>query len=804
MAYENLKSAIKQAVKQNGNQEITGSTMQSTLLSMVDNIPEVVQEFGTAEDKVISQKVVSSELRGLKGLVLLDGASLADRDVLANFKYFNLYNKDLGEIRIGTVYNTDGFTKRIIVRTATRNWLFDNADEVNTENFSFAYDWSKHSSNINVEFPQAHIKVVHNPSSIIPKKVYNNSDEIQGLNIEVAKKFDKSDVVQEFGTAEDKVISQKTLSNNLTVTEYEPISDSEYTLKEGGFYYRNGEFGPDTTHDYRFLHCLNVKKGENIKITGTTVGPNDTSYGSVIFATAFGNSGTVLKETMPLNKKFEIEYIAPSDGVIMFWPYDNTSIKPNFYRASSVITLKEYVDKLKLDKSDVVQEFGTAEDKVISQKTLSNNLTVTEYEPISDSEYTLKEGGFYYRNGEFGPDTTHDYRFLHCLNVKKGENIKITGTTVGPNDTSYGSVIFATAFGNSGTVLKETMPLNKKFEIEYIAPSDGVIMFWPYDNTSIKPNFYRASSVITLKEYVDKLNEHITDGLKLISPLQNKVMAVLGDSIMMLMNTNKKQANSVSFVDKDGVAYDYSSLTNNSGHLYYGDKPIIVKNSDQSGLDNQNWENLQEKLQLSKLYNFGLGGAEVNERQIITEYPYPDGNGYTTNLPNEVRWMLRRINNNEIQAPDVILIWLGTNGAGNPTSDNFDSIMSLTYSELSDDSHFNDRKTFYGGLRWSLETLYRNLKFSTIVLATPIQTNPENYRTYEKLSITANAIKKMGARYACQVFDALNEINIVDFFENKNGTGYFLYDGLHPNSQGKIVFTNYIATKLMNNIFLKR
>ena len=458
----------------------------------------------------------------------------------------------------------------------------------------------------------------------------------------------------------------------------------------------------------------------------------------------------------------------------------------------------------KFDKESVVQELGDAEDKVMSQKVVSNNLTVTEYEPISDSEYSLKEGGYYLKNGEFVRDTTHDYRFFHCLNVKRGEKIKITGTTVGPTDASYGSVIFATAFGDNGTVLKETMPLNEKINIEYIAPSDGVIMFWPFDNTSIKPNFYRASSVITLKEYVDKLKERITDGLKLISPLQNKVMAVLGDSIMMLMNTNKKQVNSVSFVDKDGVAYDYSSLTNNSGHLYYGDKPIIVKNSDQSGLDNQNWKNLQEKLQLSKLYNFGLGGAEVNERQIITEYPYPDGNGYTTNLPNEVRWMLRRINNNEIQAPDVILIWLGTNGAGNPTSDNFDSIMSLTYSELSDDSHFNDRKTFYGGLRWSLETLYRNLKFSTIVLATPIQTNPENYRTYEKLSITANAIKKMGARYACQVFDALNEINIVDFFENKNGTGYFLYDGLHPNSQGKIVFTNYIATKLMNNIFLKR
>lgn len=42
MAYENLKSAIKQVIKQNGNQEITGYILQNALLSVVDNIPEIV------------------------------------------------------------------------------------------------------------------------------------------------------------------------------------------------------------------------------------------------------------------------------------------------------------------------------------------------------------------------------------------------------------------------------------------------------------------------------------------------------------------------------------------------------------------------------------------------------------------------------------------------------------------------------------------------------------------------------------------------------------------------------------------
>lgn len=40
MAYENLKSAIKQAIKNNNNQEITGNLLQSTLLNIVDTIGE--------------------------------------------------------------------------------------------------------------------------------------------------------------------------------------------------------------------------------------------------------------------------------------------------------------------------------------------------------------------------------------------------------------------------------------------------------------------------------------------------------------------------------------------------------------------------------------------------------------------------------------------------------------------------------------------------------------------------------------------------------------------------------------------
>lgn len=40
MAYENLKNAVKTAIKQNGNQEITGNLLQSTLLNIVNTVGE--------------------------------------------------------------------------------------------------------------------------------------------------------------------------------------------------------------------------------------------------------------------------------------------------------------------------------------------------------------------------------------------------------------------------------------------------------------------------------------------------------------------------------------------------------------------------------------------------------------------------------------------------------------------------------------------------------------------------------------------------------------------------------------------
>ena len=369
-----------------------------------------------------------------------------------------------------------------------------------------------------------------------------------------------------------------------------------------------------------------------------------------------------------------------------------------------------------------------------------------------------------------------------------------------------------------GTSLLNTDPKNigADVNLKFKPTSDGYLFVWLFFSSTVPYTVGKKIEDLYLPKENEKSIKELENRINAISEeIQDKNLVIMGDSIMMLMRTNSVPSNTVTYQDDEGITYDYSLLTNKNGHLYVTStlqdgnvietsKMVEIVNSSQAAFDAQNWDALKQKLGVRNLYNFGLGGAMFAERQVVTSYPYPDGNGWTTDLPNEVRWLIRRYTESNVEYPDCIVIWLGTNGAGQPSSDNYNEIMALTYDELNSNEHYADRKTLYGGLRWSLETLYRTFQYATIILVTPVQTNPENYRTYDKLTTTANAIKKMAGRYSCMVFDALNEIGVVDFFEKSNGSGYFLSDGLHPNSKGKILWKNYLAQKLKSLFFCKK
>ena len=301
----------------------------------------------------------------------------------------------------------------------------------------------------------------------------------------------------------------------------------------------------------------------------------------------------------------------------------------------------------------------------------------------------------------------------------------------------------------------ENLPANSNDSVTLVFKT----AYEPYDMTKFKPivSFWNANRGTYIYPEFKQFFLDVVDSI-----FSDKTLAIMGDSIMMLMRTNF------------------------------------------TTLDTQNWDALKNELAVKDLINLGLGGAIVAERPIITDAPLPD-DAQETCLPNEFRWLKRLVDAGTREAPDVLMIWIGTNGAGEPNPDNYDSIMALDWATLSDDVLGKvDRSTFYGGLRYTLESIAREWKYCTTIIFTPIQSNPTDYRTYDALAKTGDALKRMGGRYACKVVDALNEIGIIDMLEVEGGNGEWFGDGIHPNAEGKILYKNFTANKLNVNYFSKK
>lgn len=154
MAYENLKSAIKQAIKQNDNQEITGDLLQRTLLNVVNTIGADYKFLGFATPSTVPP--TSEEGR------LFYFASEAG-------EYVN--------------FLTTGENTHVV----TEEGLYVFTKEANSDYWKV---------NTLIEIAQTTGEAEDKTMS---QKV---------ISAELNKKFDKESVVQEFGDSDDKVVSQ--------------------------------------------------------------------------------------------------------------------------------------------------------------------------------------------------------------------------------------------------------------------------------------------------------------------------------------------------------------------------------------------------------------------------------------------------------------------------------------------------------------------------------------------------------------------------------------------------------------------
>ena len=324
MAYENLKAAIKQAIKNNNNQEITGDLLQSTLLNIVNTIGADYKFLGIASPSTVPP---TSEEENLFYFAITPGN-------YSNFK------TNTGNLVITIENGVFFFTKN-----ATDSYW--NSDKV--------------------------FEIVQTIGEAEDKAMSQKA-----TSAELGKKLDKSSVLQELGESEDKVISQKVVTNNLLalssikgeflvypkyVLESDPTRinpKDDATLSVLYFKPQKRKYITNINANNWFHGRMFLYKGTMSNFTFVKTIYSDAQNNPILdFSNIEEDFDFVLINYQDINKKWEDHFRYAQCGSVQ-----DEELSEGF--ASKVNN--------KLNKSSVLQELGESEDKVISQKVVTNNL----------------------------------------------------------------------------------------------------------------------------------------------------------------------------------------------------------------------------------------------------------------------------------------------------------------------------------------------------------------------------------------------------------------------------------------------
>lgn len=172
-----------------------------------------------------------------------------------------------------------------------------------------------------------------------------------------------------------------------------------------------------------------------------------------------------------------------------------------------------------------------------------------------------------------------------------------------------------------------------------------------------------------------------------------------------------------------------------------------------------------------------------------------DGNPQQSNQANNVLGnQVQKIINNGYEAPDIIMIAIGTNGG---IAINKEQIRAAYY----DDSNALiprenvDRTTDAGAYRWCLETLHAAYPAATVFWCTPIM-GYQGTRSADNAVNYAESLR-IATEYTGQILIDTIRCGINGVNEVSGANGEFLVDGLHPNANGAKRIGYYNASKVL-------
>ena len=435
----------------------------------------VVQESGEAEDKVMSQKAVSDKLNDLlnycdkNNIELYRNTTPITALQIVNDYYINsnLVPVNLEKWRYAYYPVEEGKTY-LIKGTVSGNYVANICIASDIGTFTKAIVITQQNHTITVDMTLrigAGVKYVVfsyiNVSNVFlfekdstksrldkhDSEFLKKSDKSY-VDSELIKKFDKDKVVQESGEAEDKVMSQKAVSDKLNdLLNYCDKNNIELyrnttpitALQIVNDYYINSNLVPVNLEKWRYAYYP-VEEGKTYLIKGTVSGNYvaniciASDIGTFTKAIVITQQNHTITVDMTLRIGAGVKYVVFSYiNVSNVFLFEKDSTKSRLDKHDSEFLKKSdksYVDSeliKKFDKDKVVQESGEAEDKVMSQKAVTDKLYTEVNTPIE------KETKGYSYYGPIGKYVTGDIHFkIDYYPVKAGDKVKVSFVSAAP------------------------------------------------------------------------------------------------------------------------------------------------------------------------------------------------------------------------------------------------------------------------------------------------------------------------------------------------------------------------------------
>ena len=745
--YDELKQAVSDVIKTNGNQEITGQVLQNTLLSIINIVganatfvgiatPTTIP--GTPDQNIFYLATIEGRYINFDNIILPNGISViyinnnqwAYKIILQyNVKFidsedynrFNPYQVNIG-FRLPAITSDEPFDGRLI-----KDADYSTSGYINVE------DMPINMGQLYVYYAG----LLGLPPSVNSYIWYQYDENYIAINTEEQNilHFDDIDPRPHFIARPRRTANVKYI-RVMVKTPYS--GDIDYKqIKIAKTYYNNGI--PENSFVNINGNSINEIMGQSLLATFVELGKSPNNAVSHQQLKADSNiirfNDSILKESVDFSGD---ERAGGYQGTLNF----------GFYITEQNIKFNRIWFNFKMSKADNTQLY---EFRVYLCKGVPK--TNADFYAANTLLYTISidKNKIPYENGGNIKGNLMYIDLPNSVILRNGQTLAILNTK--------GLLVAYRYTSNVGNKLNKVM---------YHHPNNPD-SYWEIANDN-----YSWYSTEYQLEYI---NQYTFGNLKqFFNFIPSLKYLILGDSIT---------AENYSWTNLFARLVNAEKLTNLAvagAHWndYYRDG-IDVTEIDLSG----NFDDGSGDTKNNVIFNQVLRFAQkITPKGEIISFTHPK-TGETFTIPSD-----KGLGTEEIEIPNIIIIACGINDAtqvGESGVGDFNSIISQTWNE-------QKRQYLFSSIRWAVESLKILAPDARIFLATPLYST---YYTAEIVDTIRDAIIKMGKYAGCSNPINLSDAGISLLFENHQSNGKYLEDGLHPNNRGRLLLARYYAQNIM-------